>query len=125
MIDSLNNDVEIDDRPCPFCGHSTTLWKECDALDCDDGWVDLSLEDPINYGEGEECEACHECHAQGHIHWCPHCGKDIWDMDESDPARCHNCRAFGILQEDEATYICSSCGDAWSSDTFEEEECFT
>ena len=115
-IQRIDDDtVQIDDRPCPYCGHPETRWKECDAIGCDEGWVDLYDDDPINYAEGEEYEPCHECHGQGHQWRCPNCGADIWDTDDPDPARCHNCRAFGTLQDNGLDYICE-CGNEWSID---------
>lgn len=72
---------ELDDHrsvvACPFCGHSPIYFQECDH--CDEGYTDPANEDPINFTEGEELELCSECRGQGHMCWCPKCGKDIWD----------------------------------------------
>jgi hypothetical protein len=113
--------VEIDDRRCPFCGHPETLWKECDAIGCEDGDIDLADEDPINYSPGVEFETCSECHGQGHIHWCPNCGKDILDGINRNPDECPNCGGDGMPQGDGVSYICQECGCPWRVDTEKEE----
>jgi len=70
------DDFEYSEIECPACGHSPTHTRYCDNIDCDDGFVDLYDEDPINESPGT-LERCSECHGTGHHHWCPKCGHDL------------------------------------------------
>jgi|WetSurMetagenome_2_1015567.scaffolds.fasta_scaffold251571_2 hypothetical protein len=121
MIDEDDPEVEIDERRCPFCGHPETRWEECDAIGCEDGDIDLADEDPINYSPGAEFYTCLECHGQGHIHWCPSCGKDILDGIDRNPDECPNCGGDGVPQGDGVSYICQECGCPWRVDMEKEE----
>ena len=71
------DDYELNDTPCPECGHSPSYGRHCQALQCEDGWVDESEDDPINFAPGEELTLCDECHGTGYEHWCPKCGHDF------------------------------------------------
>jgi predicted RNA-binding Zn-ribbon protein involved in translation (DUF1610 family) len=73
------SDFEIDERPCPKCGHPYTHWRECTEIGCDEGYIDRYDGDPINYSEGALYERCQTCRGQGHLRWCPSCGADLWD----------------------------------------------
>jgi hypothetical protein len=74
----MNDDYQLDDVPCPACGHSPTHSRGCSVLDCEDGFIDDSHDDPINFAPGEELTACHECSGTGIERWCPECGADYW-----------------------------------------------
>lgn len=70
----FDDDTEIGDGCyCPKCGTETNS-RHCIGLSCDDGYVDESEDDPINFMEGEEYYPCRECHGTGIERWCPHCG---------------------------------------------------
>ena len=67
----MDLDYEVEyDYPCPKCGNEFTHWRYCE---CDDGSIDLSNEDPINYMPGE-WEICYDCGGTGIQSWCPKCG---------------------------------------------------
>lgn len=70
----MEHDYDIDDRPCPKCGHQYTHTRDCDR--CDDGFIDEYEDDPINACPGEFSE-CHQCRGSGEEHWCPRCGTDL------------------------------------------------
>lgn len=70
-------DYEIDDRPCPKCGHGETRSRYCDQIGCDDGYIDECDDDPINFAPGEEYSVCQECCGTGVVRWCPKCGYDL------------------------------------------------
>lgn len=73
-------DDEIEDEydtTCPKCGHSPIRSCRCQAMGCDDGWIDMhEYDDPLWYDEGEE-EMCEECSGTGVERWCPKCGFDL------------------------------------------------
>lgn len=71
------DDYEIDDLPCPACGHHVTHSRHCSNFQCNDGLCDMYDDDPINYAPGE-WESCDECSGTGIERWCPNCGKDYW-----------------------------------------------
>lgn len=68
----INNDVH-----CPKCKHSPLHYRDCTNIFCDDGYIDESEDDPINFMPGE-CETkCPECKGTGVEWWCPNCGADL------------------------------------------------
>jgi hypothetical protein len=69
-------DWEIDDMPCPHCGNPFTHSRTCDAIGCEDGFIDEYDDDPINYSPGESLIMCDECYGIGIQRWCRKCGKD-------------------------------------------------
>lgn len=69
----FEDDFEIDDVGCPKCG-SETRSRNCDALYCEDGYIDEYEEDAINFAPGEEFMRCNECFGTGIQRWCPKCG---------------------------------------------------
>lgn len=74
----MTEDYEQDyDNSCPRCGHSPTHYRDCSGLYCDDGWIDESEDDAINFMPGESYEMCTECYGRGVEEWCPSCGLDI------------------------------------------------
>lgn len=76
-MDIDDDEYEIDDTPCPKCGHHTTRSRTCDEVGCDDGYIDEHDEDPINFAPGQAYEVCQECRGTGHVRWCPKCGCDL------------------------------------------------
>ena len=62
---------------CPKCEHSPTRYRACSSLFCDEGYIDESEEDPINFMPGESLCRCQECYGTGVEEWCPSCGYDI------------------------------------------------
>jgi len=72
----MSEDYEYDDTPCPKCGAEPTHWRRCTEIDCDDGFIDLYDEDPINEDPGT-FRTCPECQGTGIHHWCPKCGHDF------------------------------------------------
>lgn len=76
----MEDNYEWVDEACPSCGfEGPTHGRDCDAFDCDDGYIDEYLDDPINYGPGESERRCSECYGTGFQHWCPKCGFDFQD----------------------------------------------
>ena len=75
-----HDDYEIDcsDIPCGRCGHLPLHFRRCNEIGCEDGWIDESEYDPVNFAEGEEVLPCPECF-EGIQRWCPKCG---WSWDE-------------------------------------------
>lgn len=71
----MSDDYDLDDLPCPACGHWPTRSRNCP--NCDEGWIDRYEEDPLWYSPGEE-EMCQECSGTGLQRWCPECGADYW-----------------------------------------------
>ena len=59
---------------CPRCGDLMNS-ELCNAVGCDDGWIDLYEDDPTWYYPGDVAR-CRECHGTGYITWCPNCGYD-------------------------------------------------
>lgn len=75
----MSDDYEYDDEACPECGAYPTHSRDCDAIGCDDGEIDLyEYDDPINFDPGDT-EPCRECFGTGVLHWCPKCGFDFQD----------------------------------------------
>ena len=75
---ALDDDIEEDyELPCPKCGHLPTRSRDCDAIGCDEGWIDMhEYDDPLFFDPGEY-EMCQECHGAGIERWCPACGIGI------------------------------------------------
>lgn len=74
MIDyEINNDVE-----CPYCFHSPLHNRACTNF-CDEGFIDESDNDPINFMPGESLIPCQECKGTGTEWWCPQCGANLSD----------------------------------------------
>jgi len=76
-------DWEHSEIECPQCGHETRT-KDCDAIHCDDGYIDRYEDDAINYRPGMAFVMCRECIGTGHHHWCAKCGWDLilnWYMN--------------------------------------------
>jgi hypothetical protein len=74
------DDDELPDEdkvPCPACGNSTTLSRECTYSGCQDGFEDLYEDDPINESPGTYI-TCVNCSGTSIERWCPKCGRDYW-----------------------------------------------
>jgi DnaJ-class molecular chaperone len=70
-------DFEIEyDATCPECGHSPLHSRECTNW-CEDGFIDESEDDPINFMPGESERRCPECKGTGVERWCPSCGENL------------------------------------------------
>lgn len=67
------DDYELDDDPCPTCGHSPTRYRDCDQIGCDDGLIDLYEDDPVSY-DPDDTEVCLECNGTGVQRFCSNCG---------------------------------------------------
>lgn len=74
---SIDDEIDLDDRPCPKCGAYEVCSRGCDEIHCDDGWCDEYEDDAINYAPGEEYTMCRECFGTGVLIWCRKCGFDI------------------------------------------------
>jgi hypothetical protein len=74
-----DDDIEYVEEACPKCGAWEVLRRDCNSLFCDDGYVDESEDDPINYMPGECLTTCEECGGHGCNVWCKNCG---WDLLE-------------------------------------------
>lgn len=70
------DEYDIEEGPCPKCGHHELRSRSCVVIGCDDGWIDLYEEDPLWFGPGDT-EPCQECKATGIVRWCPNCGADL------------------------------------------------
>lgn len=68
-------DYDIQEGPCPKCGHDVLHSRRCDDIGCEDGYTDAYEDDPINESPGT-WEVCRECHGTGILRWCPKCGTD-------------------------------------------------
>jgi predicted RNA-binding Zn-ribbon protein involved in translation (DUF1610 family) len=69
----FGDDVETDEIHCPKCG-SNTRSRFCEALSCDDGYIDEYEDDAINFAPGEIYVKCGNCYGTGIERWCPDCG---------------------------------------------------
>ena len=70
-------DYDIDyDCSCPKCGHSPTHSRDCINW-CNDGVLDMSDDDPINFAPGEIIYPCPDCKGTGIERWCPNCGAEL------------------------------------------------
>ncbi len=69
---------------CPHCGCSPICWRHCTEIGCEEGFMDESDNDPINYVPGELLYRCSECNGAGNVTWCPECGKDIVPILEEE-----------------------------------------
>lgn len=67
----------IDDVDCYLCGHGTIHSTYCDDLLCEDGVIDLSEDDPINFAPREIVITCTTCKGYESLFWCPNCNKDL------------------------------------------------
>lgn len=81
-------DYDIEDNvSCPKCGHSPLHSRDCINF-CEEGFIDESDDDPINFFPGESERACYECKGTGIERWCPSCGENLsgvkleWDEDD-------------------------------------------
>jgi len=77
----VTDDYEIDDLPCPKCGHHVTHSRHCSNFHCQDGMEDLYEDDPVNESPGTFI-GCGECCGTGIERWCPNCGADYWRAKE-------------------------------------------
>ena len=78
LMNTPYDDYELDyDIDCPRCEHAPTKVRDCDAIGCEDGFIDGHDEDPINLAPGEVMEICHDCWGSGLQRWCPKCGFDL------------------------------------------------
>jgi hypothetical protein len=60
------------DDGCPKCGSDDCEWESC--YHCGgEGYFDLHDEDPVNFAENEEMEACDECDRRGGYLVCHSC----------------------------------------------------
>jgi len=73
----MTEDYEIKDIDCPKCGHHLTHSRSCVEMYCEDGYIDKSNDDPVNFREGREFRLCRECWGTGFEHWCPKCGHNL------------------------------------------------
>lgn len=76
-------EIDISDIPCGKCGHEPLHFRRCSAIGCEDGWIDESDYDPVNFAPGGELTRCDECF-QGIQRWCPKCG---WSWDQAQKAK--------------------------------------
>lgn len=72
----LDDDIQLDDEPCPQCNHEPTYYRHCGHIGCDFGIIWLYQNDPLWYDK-DDYERCIECHGSGWIRWCPGCGFDL------------------------------------------------
>lgn len=88
----MSDDYEIDyDVHCCKCGHSPLHNRGCTNW-CEDGYIDESEDDPINFFPGESEIRCPECKGTGVEWWCPSCGENLsgrlkecgWNPDEDN-----------------------------------------
>ena len=80
----MDEDYEIDcsDIACGKCGYGPLHFRRCNAIGCEDGWVDESEFDCVNFAEGEEFFRCDECF-EGVQRWCPKCGWNWGDEQKT------------------------------------------
>lgn len=64
---------------CEKHGTQPVGFLDCNAIGCDEGFVDESEFDCINYAPGSY-EQCEECHGEGVFRVCPECCKDNPDL---------------------------------------------
>jgi hypothetical protein len=76
------DDYEIDDLPCPACGHPETRSRHCAELDCDDGFYHDCGEDCCCCADPVPNVECDECSGNGIVRWCAACGADYWRAKE-------------------------------------------
>lgn len=70
-----DEDVQINDTPCPTCGAHDTLCRTC--WQCGgEGYFDAYEDDPLWYQPGD-VEGCSTCKGTGGMHWCSECGHDF------------------------------------------------
>lgn len=73
----MSDDYEVDyEVHCCKCGHSPLHSRSCTNW-CEDGYIDESEDDPINFFPGESERQCPECKGTGVEWWCPSCGKNL------------------------------------------------
>jgi len=71
-------DYEEDhENECPKCDQLPTHYRNCGALHCENGFVDLWEDDPINHTQGVSVRTCDECYGSTIEEWCPKCSYDI------------------------------------------------
>lgn len=75
----FDDDVEDIEASCPKCNHYPLRSRDCTNF-CDDGYIDESEDDPINFYPGESERKCSECLGTGAVIWCPNCGADLTGM---------------------------------------------
>jgi len=76
----MSEDYEVDyEVNCPYCGHTPLHNRFCANLFCDEGFIDESEDDPINFTPGELVIPCPDCKGTGVEWWCPKCGKNLSD----------------------------------------------
>ena len=84
----MSEDYDIIDGPCPKCGADYLHSRHCNNLFCEDGFIDESEYDPINFMPGELVEKCGECNGTGVELWCPSCGANLsghhFPVDDND-----------------------------------------
>lgn len=77
-------DYEVDyESSCSKCGHSPIHHRDCTNLFCEDGYIDESENDPINFMPGESLYGCEECRGTGIEVWCPNCGANLSGVEHS------------------------------------------
>lgn len=83
----FDDDVEDIDAACPKCGHNPIRRRDCTNF-CDEGHIDESEDDAINFMPGESYRKCSECLGTGVVIWCPKCWANLtgqkieWDEDD-------------------------------------------
>ncbi len=90
------SDYEEDyELSCPKCGHCPLHNRDCAEIFCNEGFIDQSDEDPINFMPEESEYLCAECKGTGVEWWCPNCGENLsgkisqMERDEDLPAFTH------------------------------------
>jgi len=78
MSDDYDKDYDCE---CPKCGHTPTHSRGCLNW-CNDGMLDESEQDPINFMPGESLKICGECKGTGTEVWCPSCGENLSGFSE-------------------------------------------
>lgn len=76
-------EIDISDIRCYWCGHNPLHFRRCTAIGCEDGYIDESEYDCVNFAEGEEFTECEECF-EGIVRWCPKCG---WCWSDAQKAK--------------------------------------
>lgn len=78
------DDYDIDDIPCPACGHHETHSRPC--YECEDGFEDEHDDDPVNCPPGSMM-VCGACRGNGLMRWCPKCQRDYWSAKRTAEAK--------------------------------------
>ncbi len=79
-MDDFDN-VDVEDVPCPACGHSETRSRDCQ--ECDENNEVVVCCDDICVGtghciHGDGMAICGNCWGTGIERWCPKCSANYW-----------------------------------------------